>query len=427
MWQVLLAAAAAAGSGILAKKFINPNEPISDIKQNPQNSDQIQDFRSFSEYLHTQDSVFPCNVPVQENGNESQSEEVDNSGSIFRFSSHGSKFKNSRKKMGGGFKKNGGGKMERKCGSVGQRKNWIGKRFSVCLKKRRTGKNAPGKCESCASKDGSFGWGIGVGIMYMMSSGKAEISRLNSAMDETTKVVQELKTEISRRKASRHLHYSISQNEATTNKMHIDGSYSRRLLTNRKDNVKAFAFTEEGEGASLDLMEDQQPEVLEMDQLEAELESELQKLPWCTTEGSGSEGRTDIFYAEALAEEYLQADHQNSNPIQFNGVVPSELDKKLSHLLIDQQKSQIVELETELNSTQSKLREKEAELQALKDCVKRLTEFSLASASDDEINGQMEDEKTVYEEQEMMGLESRKLMVGMKRAMDYDSYNCCTK
>lgn len=85
--------------------------------------------------------------------------------------------------------------------------------------------------------------------------------------------------------------------------------------------------------------------------------------------------------AEVLAEEYLQADYQNSNPMQFNGVVPSELDTKLSHLLIEQQKSQIVELETELHSTHSKLQEKEAELQALKDCVKRLTEFSLGSAS----------------------------------------------
>lgn len=152
IWQVLLAAAAAAGSGILAKKFMNPDEPISDSKQNPQNSDKIQDYQSFSEHLHTQDSVFPSNAPVQENGNESQSEVVDNGGSIFGFSSHESEFKNLRKKMGGGFKKIGGGKMERRCGSVGQRKNWSGKRFSVCLKKRRTGKNAPGKCESCASK-----------------------------------------------------------------------------------------------------------------------------------------------------------------------------------------------------------------------------------------------------------------------------------
>ncbi|KAL2533668.1 hypothetical protein Adt_07019 [Abeliophyllum distichum] len=454
MWQVLLAAAAAAGSGIIAKKFINPNEPISTSKQNHPDPDQIHVSQSFNEYLHTQDSVFPSNAPVQENGNESQSEAVDDGGSIFRFSSHETKFKNLRKKMRGGFKKNGAGKMGRKCGSmeisekglaITQRKNWSGKKFSVCLKKRRTGKNAAGKCESCASKDSSFGWGVGVGIMYMMSSGKDEISRLNSAMDETTKIVQELKAEISRRKASRHLHFPISRNEAETNKMHIDGSYSRPLLTkssiNSRDNVKAFVSTEEGEGASMELMEDQQPEVLEMDQLEAELESELQKLPWCATEGSGSEGRTDTFYAiefdkehmilaeqaEVFAEEHLQTDYQNSNPIQFNGVLPSELDKKLSHLLIEQQKSEIVELETELHSTHSKLQEKETELQALKDCVKRLTEFSLASVSDDETNGQVEDEKTIYEEQEKTGLELRKSIVGMKRAMDYESYNCCTK
>ncbi|KAL2554457.1 hypothetical protein Fot_08076 [Forsythia ovata] len=454
MWQVLLAAAAAAGSGFIAKKFINPNEPISDSKQNHPDPDQIHVSQSFNEYLHTQDSVFPSNAPVQENGNESQSEAVDDGGSIFRFSSHETKFKNLRKKMRGGFKKNGSGKMGRKCGSVEisekglsitQRKNWSGKRFSVCLKKRRTGKNAAGKCESCASKDGSFGWGVGVGIMYMMSSGKADISRLNSAMDETTKIVQELKAEISRRKASRHLHFPISHNEAETNKMHIDGR-SRPLLTkssiDSRDNVKAFVLTEEGEGASMALMEDQQPEVLEMDQLEAELESELQKLPWCATEGSGSEGRTDIFYstiefdkehmilaeqAEVFAEEHLQTDYQNSNPIQFNGVLPSELDKKLSHLLIEQQKSEIVELETELHSTHSKLQEKETELQALKDCVKRLTEFSLASVSDDETNGQVEDEKTIYEEQEKTGLVLRKSIVGMKRAMDCESYNCCTK
>nr|GEZ86127.1 RNA-directed DNA polymerase, eukaryota, reverse transcriptase zinc-binding domain protein [Tanacetum cinerariifolium] len=48
----------------------------------------------------------------------------------------------------------------------------------------------------------SFGHVIGVGIMYMMSAGKAEINRLNTAVDETAKVVQELKAEISQRKSS---------------------------------------------------------------------------------------------------------------------------------------------------------------------------------------------------------------------------------
>lgn len=64
-----------------------------------------------------------------------------------------------------------------------------------------------------------------------------------------------------------------------------------------------------------------------------------------------------------------------------HGVVPAELDQKLCHLLIEQQEHQIVELESELNSAQSKLHSKEAELQALKECVRRLTDFSLSTVS----------------------------------------------
>lgn len=66
---------------------------------------------------------------------------------------------------------------------------------------------------------------------------------------------------------------------------------------------------------------------------------------------------------------------------QFAGVLPSELNQKLSQLLIKQQEGQITELETQLNSTQSELLEKESELQTLKDCVRRLTEFSLSNGS----------------------------------------------
>lgn len=66
---------------------------------------------------------------------------------------------------------------------------------------------------------------------------------------------------------------------------------------------------------------------------------------------------------------------------QCGGISASELDKKLSHLLIEQQEGQINELEAELQATQSKLQEKEAELQALKVCVRRLTEFPILDRS----------------------------------------------
>ena len=52
-----------------------------------------------------------------------------------------------------------------------------------------------------------------------------------------------------------------------------------------------------------------------------------------------------------------------------------------SQLLIEQQKNQIAELESELNVAQSKLQEKEAELQALKNCITLLSELPLSTVS----------------------------------------------
>lgn len=75
------------------------------------------------------------------------------------------------------------------------------------------------------------------------------------------------------------------------------------------------------------------------------------------------------------------SENSKSHAHPSHGVVPAELDQKLCHLLIEQQENQIVELESELHVAQSKLNEKEAELQALKDCVRRLTEFSLTTVS----------------------------------------------
>lgn len=66
---------------------------------------------------------------------------------------------------------------------------------------------------------------------------------------------------------------------------------------------------------SCTLTVDQQPEEWEMHRLEVELESELQKLPWGTTEGSGSEGRTNIFEVR-----FGMSYHSKS---VFNHIIPS--------------------------------------------------------------------------------------------------------
>uniref|UniRef100_A0A5B7C2V3 Uncharacterized protein n=1 Tax=Davidia involucrata TaxID=16924 RepID=A0A5B7C2V3_DAVIN len=438
MWQVLLAAALA-GSGFCAKRLFNINAETTTVsEQTEQKCDQSKEQQHFDDdSSQHQVSIFRsddhnCEVQSSTFGDES----------IFRFSSSGSRgrtrsrfgSKNARKKLGSfrgirgnveGFREIEVGKVEKEFGFVEDHRK-SGKRFAVCLKKRRTNKNATGKCESCFSKDNSFyGWGLGIGMMCMMSAGKAEICRLNTAMDETVKVVQELKTELSKRKSLRNLHVSNSEAEVNTNPKKIRGKHTQTVLSksSRESDFEVSGFpTEEGECSSSVLTEEQLPEVLEIDQLEAELESELQKLPWCSKEASGLEGRrSNICETELSAEGFNEPEDQTSNSHQFNGVLPSELDQKLCHLLIEQQESQIVELESELHQANSKLNEKEAELHALKDCVRRLTEFSLATASDEETEAQVEGEKNSEGDYEKkMGPESKKSVVGVKRAMDFE-------
>ncbi|KAF5953837.1 hypothetical protein HYC85_006693 [Camellia sinensis] len=319
-----------------------------------------------------------------------------------------------------------------------------------------------------------------------------KLSRLNTAVDETTKVVQELKTEFSGRKSSRNLQVSSSKTEISTSPYKTRGKHTEPIpqssIENR-DNVQdsGVFVTEKGECASSLLTEEPQQEVLEMDRLEAELESELQKLLGCSTEASGFEGKisdicefnTDIhvqdsgvfvteegecassvlteepqqevlemdrleaeleselqklprcstelldktekyqtFNEDASFEGFYKPDGQTSDSCQLSEVLPSELGQKLCHLLIEQQESQIVGLESELHWAQSKLHEKEAELQALKDCSR-----------DEESEAQKEEEKIIdhgdYDNK--MGPESKRSVVGMKRSMDFEPYSCDMK
>lgn len=112
----------------------------------------------------------------------------------------------------------------------------------------------------------------------MMSTGKEEISKLSDAVDETAKVVHELKTELHRRR-SRHRPSSISPSRYMQ-LMGQGNNVVERLKVCSSD-TKAFSSpgAEDGEGASSILTEELLPEGSEMERLEAELESELQKLP----------------------------------------------------------------------------------------------------------------------------------------------------
>ncbi|KAG5253179.1 protein CASP [Salix suchowensis] len=209
--------------------------------------------------------------------------------------------------------------------------------------------------------------------MYMMYSGKAEISKLSTSMEEMSKVVHELRTGLYKRKSA---HAATNSEDFSSENMQL--MVNRTNMEDRESSgmkLCGLPIADDAEYPSSILTEEREPGVLEMDQLEAELESELQKLPWSSTAASGHDvTRLNLGKAEVSSEGFCE--------VECRGVLPSELDNKLCHLLIEQQENQIMGLESELHLAQSQLHEKEAELQALKGRVRSLTEFSL---SDDEV------------------------------------------
>lgn len=104
-------------------------------------------------------------------------------------------------------------------------------------------------------------------MMYMMSSEKNEISKLHTATEETVKVIQELKDELSRIKSLQGFQDVKSSGVSDLNKSVMA---SRESLETKSGNG--------GEYASSVLTDEPGQEAVEMEQLEMELESELQKL-----------------------------------------------------------------------------------------------------------------------------------------------------
>ncbi|KAJ4885917.1 Uncharacterized protein Rs2_25665 [Raphanus sativus] len=380
MWQVILGAAIAGSTGLIAKRFLNPFSPPED---------------------HGEEEREPVAPPPVGIG--FLNSPCDKTNGVFRFSSSGSARSGSGSSPG--FRKCAGVsckvkvrglmKQKKKKNSGGGGGSEIENRSgSVCLKKARTLSAAASSASKRVSRydnnqdRSTFSSALGVCMMYMMSAEKNEISKLHTATEETVKVIQELKDELSRIKSLQGFHevkssgISDPTRESLDTKSGNDGEYASSILTE----------------------EPEHDEAVEMEQLEMELESELQKLNLAETSECMEECKDVV---------------NGSESYQYGGISASELDKKLSRLLIEQQEGQINELESELQTTQSKLQEKEAELQALKVCVRRLTEFPLLDRSDDEHEQDMNQDLSVsWSQHNQTDKEERKPIIGMKRPME---------
>ncbi|XP_010476177.1 PREDICTED: polyamine-modulated factor 1-binding protein 1-like [Camelina sativa] len=394
MWQVVLGAAIAGSTSFVAKRFFNPFS---------------RDSRLPEDYAEEQEPVTP---PVGIGFLDSSFDRTDG---VFRFSSTGATV-NSGFGSGSshGFRKSSGVKCRvRVRGLMRKKKNNGGgceieklsanvgaleTKSEVYSKKTKTlgAASASKRGSSCYSNQDhpSISSALSVCMMYMMSAEKTEISKLHTATEETTKAIQELKDELSRIKSLQDFKFR----GCAASSQKSSGKSRSEIVSRESLDIKSG---HDGEYASSVLTEEPEQETLEMEQLEMELESELQKLNLAET----SEVMEECKDLVNISESY-----------QCGGISSLELDKKLSHLLIEQQEGQICELEAELQTTQSKLQEKEAELQALKVCVRRLTEFPLLDRSDDEHEEDQHQNLSVSWNQ--TDKEARKQIIGMKRPME---------
>ncbi|KAI9086198.1 hypothetical protein K1719_031746 [Acacia pycnantha] len=420
MWQVLLTAAVAGSTGFVASRF------LTQTKQCNHNHDDLG---------ITFENENPISQPpVTTNGCSGSGSETntDAQDGIFRFSSseslrqHGllSRASGSRTKPLFRRRRSKDGvkiaKVEQTSDAHARsEQSKDGKRLSFCLKRRKTIKNLTGKTGFCSSKDGSlFGWGLGFGIMYMMSAGKSEISNLNKTLDETAKVVQELKSELHRRKSShmRKISDSIDGNEVMLRKTSSEVRDTGARISSLP------AASDDGECGGSALTEESGQPVPEIEQLEAELELELQKLPGRTLDSLSLEEMRPKCEFDKEIRLQLQVGDDGCDGTEFQGVLASELSQRLNHLLVERQEDQIVELESELHLAQSKLHEKEAELQALKDTVRRLSQISLFTLSDDETDAGSDQKGSSIGGSNNTDCESKQSVAGVKRPIDSEAY-----
>ncbi|CAL0321383.1 unnamed protein product [Lupinus luteus] len=300
-------------------------------------------------------------------------------------------------------------------------------------KKKSANKVLVEKVPSFSSKDDSLSLALGLSIVYMMSAEKAEINKLHKTMKRIAVSVQELKSDLDTRKQSCAHKKLDSDGDIDLNSRKMRGEHRKVMLekTNteiRGTNAKILSPSvhDSGECGSSALTEEPELQVLEMDQLEAELEFELEKLSGCTIDSPCyEETRPTLDELEVQDEECNRVYVPNFNYSHSHGVLASELNQKLSELLIEQQENQISELESELHLAQSHLQQKEAELQALKDSVKHLTELSISTVSDNETRTLTDPKGTIDLDDNNMHSFSKQSIVGAKRPFDSESCSYC--
>ncbi|CAN6470855.1 unnamed protein product [Victoria cruziana] len=291
MSQFLLVAAAAT-TGYFARRFI----------------DALTASRTHDPGLHQQrsDGISDSDVPDlpphnDRDGSDAveihREKEAETDDGVFRFSSvrvGSMRSRNVAARSGFGRRRNGVPKRKRMTMRLKKQKH---SRQSLRGESRDSGL---GSTSSFSPDNNFFSWGMSMGAMFMASVGKHEMDKLSVALDETGKLIHELKAELHTRKSMRNSQPSSGKCVVLPCKKEVFGCAAipckeEDLLTETHMMREEFREKEKCLGpvsastpaqdggcdcdcASSILTEESPQRILEMRELEAELESELEKI-----------------------------------------------------------------------------------------------------------------------------------------------------
>lgn len=267
-------------------------------------------------------------------------------------------------------------------------------RRNVVVRARRSmnglngGDSPPSASESEASgdslrqcrRDTSFNLGVGCSLLYLFAASKNELTKMVELRTEMEMLLQNVKEELQRKDALRKPFESIDTLTYSTTDVQEGSNFNSRLsLQSQTSYVLPDSETIMVHDQPLKCKTLQQEEYVEgMDELEAELEAELERLQAHLDRDNllkhPQQRRIKVNDTDSVRSSSLSFGEVTDLQEVHCGVPPTELQRRLHELLEARQQERIKELEAALECAMHKLREKEIEVSWWKDTARLISQ-----------------------------------------------------
>ncbi|XP_057510343.1 protein POLAR LOCALIZATION DURING ASYMMETRIC DIVISION AND REDISTRIBUTION-like [Actinidia eriantha] len=275
---------------------------------------------------------------------------------------------------------------EETCSTNGLSENG---QFSSCVSelKGESGISGVSAAEQCREED-SFNLAVGFGLFCLLAASKSELNKMVELRTEMEFLLQNVKEEFQNQ--SREIVLKPSESNeihacSTTDTQESLCSNGRVSLQSLLSKYPADSETTELCDQSITCKASRQEKCMEgIDQLEAELEAELERLQLHLDTGDTFENpkqeRVEVTVGDFAPRESMKEsfgeiiDPPEAGTVEHFGLPPNELERRLHELLESRQQERIKELEAALECVNEKLCEKEKEVSWWKDTARLISQ-----------------------------------------------------